>query len=110
MIICTKMLSSICRNHRRRLFGLTTILAASSSVHHKSLALSSTVAPTSTTNICNARHLGNSDLIVSEACLGTMVSSFAGKTTDMHVYYFLIHISCTNIILYMFMFIIIHLF
>ena len=108
MIICTKMLSSICHNHRRRLFGLTTILAASSSVHHKSLALS-TVAPTSTTNICNARHLGNSDLIVSEACLGTMVSSFADKTTDMHVYYFLIHISCTNIILYMFMFIIIHL-
>ena len=54
---------------RRRLYGsLTTLLAASSSLQ-RTVALSTI---TSSPSICNARNLGSSDLVVSEACLGTM--------------------------------------
>jgi len=53
---------------RRCLYGsLTTLLAASSL--QRTVALSTI---TSSPSICNARNLGSSDLVVSEACLGSM--------------------------------------
>ena len=65
----TSLRSSSIRQ-RRRLYGgrLTTLLAASSSLQ-RTVALSTI---TSSPSICNARNLGSSDLVVSEACLGTM--------------------------------------
>ena len=55
----------------RRRLGLSILAAAST---RRASALSSPLSTTAaaSTNVCNARFLGKSDLIVSEACLGTM--------------------------------------
>ena len=55
----------------RRRLGLSILAAAST---RRTSALSSPLSTTAaaSTNVCNARFLGNSDLVVSEACLGTM--------------------------------------
>ena len=50
------------------LAGLGLVLAASSSGRQRSASALSTVA----SSVNNARRLGGSDLVVSEACLGTM--------------------------------------
>ena len=54
---------------RRRLYGSLTTLLANASSLQRTVALSTI---TSSPSICNARNLGSSDLVVSEACLGTM--------------------------------------
>ena len=61
--------------HRRQRLGLSLLTAASSL--YRSSALSTTA-----TNICNARHLGSSDLLVSEACLGTMTFGVQNTAAD----------------------------
>lgn len=58
------------------LIGLTLLVSAA----QKSSALSTTAA--AATNICNARNLGNSDLVVSEACLGTMTWGVQNTASD----------------------------
>lgn len=45
-------------------------------------ALSTTPTSPSPTNVCNARRLGNSDLVVSEACLGTMTFGVQNGASD----------------------------
>ena len=55
---------------RRQRLGLSLLTAASTS--YRASALSTIVSSTTASNICNARNLGSSDLLVSEACLGTM--------------------------------------
>ena len=64
----TSIRSSSLRQRRRLYSGLTTLLATASSLQ-RTVALSTI---TSSPSICNARNLGSSDLVVSEACLGTM--------------------------------------
>ena len=60
------------RKHR---VGLSLLTAASTL--YRSSALSTT-----STNICNARHLGSSDLLISEACLGTMTFGVQNNAAD----------------------------
>jgi len=42
----------------------------------------STTSSAATTNICNARYLGKSDLLVSESCLGTMTFGIQNNDDD----------------------------
>jgi len=56
------------------LLGLSILAGAS--------ALSTTPVTTTSSNICNARNLGSSDLIVSEACLGTMTFGVQNTPSD----------------------------
>jgi len=57
------------------LLGLSMLTAAAN-------ALSISTSSASATNICNARYLGKSDLLVSESCLGTMTFGIQNNDDD----------------------------
>jgi len=83
-IITTTMMSRCPRKSpSRHIFGLS-ILAAAAGRHSSSALSSSSSSSTaaSSSHICNARHLGNSDLVVSEACLGTMTYGVQNTASD----------------------------
>ncbi|KAL7475169.1 hypothetical protein ACHAW6_001093 [Cyclotella cf. meneghiniana] len=63
---------------RRQRLGLSLLTAASSFYRASSLSTTTGAA----TNICNARNLGSSDLLVSEACLGTMTFGVQNTASD----------------------------
>eukprot|EP00584_Thalassiosira_punctigera_P009220 CAMPEP_0172534980 /NCGR_PEP_ID=MMETSP1067-20121228/7171_1 /TAXON_ID=265564 ORGANISM="Thalassiosira punctigera, Strain Tpunct2005C2" /NCGR_SAMPLE_ID=MMETSP1067 /ASSEMBLY_ACC=CAM_ASM_000444 /LENGTH=434 /DNA_ID=CAMNT_0013319863 /DNA_START=8 /DNA_END=1312 /DNA_ORIENTATION=+ len=74
------------RNSPSSLLGLSLLAAAASTRRTPvigALALSSTASSASTSsNVCNARRLGSSDLVVSETCLGTMTFGVQNDASD----------------------------
>ncbi|KAK1747202.1 aldo-keto reductase family protein [Skeletonema marinoi] len=56
------------------ILGLSMLTAAANAL--------STTSSAATTNICNARYLGKSDLLVSESCLGTMTFGIQNNDDD----------------------------
>ena len=64
------------------LLGLSMLTAAATNMKG-SFALSTAATSSATnTNICNARYLGKSDLLVSESCLGTMTFGVQNSDED----------------------------
>ena len=59
------------------LLGLSMLTAAANA-----LSMSTSTSSATATNICNARYLGKSDLLVSESCLGTMTFGIQNNDDD----------------------------
>jgi len=86
------MLSSRQRKSSPSLLGLTILAAAASNKSSPIIGASALSTPASTSaarstsstanNVCNARYLGSSDLLVSEACLGTMTFGVQNSPED----------------------------